>query len=146
MSWRSKSSSHCKIAWFGRRVWSSSAQSTEGRRASNEARTPAKSGTGVSTSGVGTTVEGDDAGGPATPSLGDPPAEARSTVDDSLGDLTEFVRTAALGADAERVDKSGASVSWARLDRKGGTRRCTYLKCARGRPRPEMQAWGDGKQ
>ncbi|KAG2782461.1 hypothetical protein PC129_g4650 [Phytophthora cactorum] len=56
------------------------------------------------------TVEGDDAGEPATPSLGEPPAEARSIVDEILGDLTEFGRTAAPGSDVERVDKSGESV------------------------------------
>ncbi|KAG3180291.1 hypothetical protein C6341_g6993 [Phytophthora cactorum] len=68
------------------------------------------------------TVEGDDAGEPATPSLGEPPAEARSIVDEILGDLTEFGRTAAPGSDVERVDKSGE-------------------------PLPEtdrMQAWGNG--
>ncbi|KAG3011027.1 hypothetical protein PC120_g14698 [Phytophthora cactorum] len=57
------------------------------------------------------TVEGDDAGEPATPSLGEPPAEARSIVDEILGDLTEFGRTAAPGSDVERVDKSGESAA-----------------------------------
>ncbi|KAG2812604.1 hypothetical protein PC112_g15100 [Phytophthora cactorum] len=72
------------------------------------------------------TVEGDDAGEPATPSLGEPPAEARSIVDEILGDLTEFGRTAAPGSDVERVDKSGESVRQIRENTVTARSRATY--------------------
>ncbi|KAG3002721.1 hypothetical protein PC120_g19551 [Phytophthora cactorum] len=47
---------------------------------------------------------------PATLTLGEPSVEARSTVVDSLGDLSELLRTGEPGSDTERVDKSGEFV------------------------------------